>query len=199
MSERKVTKRGDWKKTKRGKTIEKLNNGERRNVLYLYIQRRKNWERGSRGEKEDVPGSGEICFLVNIWTYLENPVDKFYLEKERWRMFPLISFGRNVTQQRFNTHWRGELFTPDCDAPLSHYSITEGHSFTITVALWVSADNTHSGSVTSYWGEQTRMSSIFSCFSAFSFKYVDHKKMVSISTSTTSTSFGNNFQYRTRK
>lgn len=36
---------------KRGKTIEKLNNGERRNVLYSK-QRRKNRERGPRGKRK---------------------------------------------------------------------------------------------------------------------------------------------------
>lgn len=39
-----------------------------------------------------------------------------------------------------NTHWRRKLSTADCVAPFCYYSIIEGHSFTITVGLWVSAD-----------------------------------------------------------
>lgn len=69
-----------------------------------------------------------------------------------------------------NTHWRRKLFMPDCDAPFCHYSIIEGHSFTITVGLWVSADIINSRSVTSCWESRQEFlayPSIFRHFSAF--------------------------------
>lgn len=44
------------------------------------------------------------------------------------------------------------LLMPDRDALFRHDSISEGHSFTITVGLSVSADL-----LTSRWGEQTRI------------------------------------------
>lgn len=66
-----------------------------------------------------------------------------------------------------NTHRRRKQLMPDCYAPLCHYSITEGHSFTITVGLWAPADWRSSRSVSSRWDSRQEFLACTSAFQPF--------------------------------
>lgn len=90
-------------------------------------------------EKEEFPRSEELHLLLNhlnsenFWRIIM--WINFMWKKRDGSCFTLISIGRNASSSAPNTHWRRKLFMPDCDAPFCHYSISEGHSFTITVGL----------------------------------------------------------------
>lgn len=74
-----------------------------------------------------------------------------------------------------NTHWRRKQLMPDCYAPLCHYSITEGHSFTITVGLWAPADWR-----SSRWDSRQEFlpcTSAFQTISHFSYYYTHLKQL----------------------
>lgn len=127
------------------------------------MKKRKKQSRNKKGEKKrsngqtkrTKEGTGKVSwwlrvvfgpeqsfYSVSVSTPSEDPhVASFYWETGRVGSCELWSLCAGMLRSRaLNTHRRRNPLMSDCDAPFCHHSITEGHSFTITVGLWVSAD-----------------------------------------------------------
>lgn len=188
MSKKKVREKSQKMKRKRQNNRETKTMGGMKNVL----SKQRNKRQARRRMENDE------CFLVvqlllvwnsfysvNIWK-LHMWVNFIWKETKRL-MLTLSSLEGMLCV--LNTHWRRKLFMLDCDAPFCYYSIIEGHSFTITVGLWVSADIMNTVALWPVAGKRRQeflaYSSIFRVFSAFFFSpffwYIDLQNVFSSS------------------